>query len=98
MMNNSFIRFILLSFVGVIIAVIIDALLGGTGFIFLFALAFIAYLCPTTIALARKVPSSLAVAALNILLGWTVIGFVVALVWALKKYDYVAPELKSKDN
>ena len=55
------------------------------------------YLIPTIIAFARKVPSTLSVAVLNIFLGWSIIGFVVALVWALKNYDYVPPDLRNKD-
>jgi Superinfection immunity protein len=41
------------------------------------------YLLPTLVALARHHRQRQAIAALNILLGWTFVGWVVALVWAL---------------
>lgn len=43
----------------------------------------IGYFIPTVIAMFRGVKSSGAVAALNILLGWTVIGWIAALLWAM---------------
>jgi Superinfection immunity protein len=45
--------------------------------------AFAAYLLPLIIALARRVPAG-GVAAMNILLGWTVIGWFVALLMACR--------------
>jgi hypothetical protein len=41
------------------------------------------YWLPTIIAVARQTHSALGVAVLNFFLGWTVIGWVVALIWAL---------------
>jgi len=41
------------------------------------------YLFPTIVAGVRNKRNSGAIAALNILLGWTFIGWVVALVWSL---------------
>ena len=41
------------------------------------------YFLPTIIAILRKKRNAGAVAVLNLLLGWTVIGWIVALVWAL---------------
>ena len=40
----------------------------------------------TIIAVVRRTPSALGVAALNFFLGWTVIGWIVALVIALAVY------------
>ena len=54
------------------------------------------YLIPTIIAFARKVPSTASIAIIYIFLGWTIIGLVVALIWALKNYDYVPPDLRIK--
>ncbi|MBS4155243.1 superinfection immunity protein [Cobetia sp. MC34] len=45
----------------------------------------VSYLLPTIIGAARGKQNLLAIAALNILLGWSFIGWVVALVWALTK-------------
>ncbi|MEO8301530.1 MAG: superinfection immunity protein [Rhizomicrobium sp.] len=47
--------------------------------LFLFAM----YWLPTLIALVRQTPSALGIAMLNCFFGWTVIGWIVALVWAL---------------
>ena len=93
---KSFIRFILFFFVGLILFGIIDAILEGGGVILLIGISLLAYLIPTLVAFARKVPSTLSIAVLNIFLGWSIIGFVVSLVWALKNYDYVPPDLRNK--
>ena len=44
---------------------------------------FVLYWLPTIIAIARHTHSALGVAALNFLLGWTGVGWVLALMWAL---------------
>jgi len=44
------------------------------------------YWLPTIVAIVRRTPSALGVAAINFFLGWTVIGWVVALVIALAAY------------
>jgi hypothetical protein len=46
-------------------------------------LLFVPYWIPTLIAFVRHHPSAGGIAVLNLLLGWTFIGWVVALVWAL---------------
>lgn len=43
------------------------------------------YFLPTFIAIGRKHQSSLQIALLNALLGWLIIGWVVALIWATTK-------------
>jgi hypothetical protein len=61
------------------------AALGFAVLVFLlFVLSVIVYLAPTALALSRNHPDALAIAALNILLGWSFIGWVIAIVWALK--------------
>lgn len=47
------------------------------------ACMFAAYFAPALIARFRHRPNGGAIFAFNLLLGWTVIGWVVALVWAL---------------
>lgn len=42
------------------------------------------YFLPSIIALARSKRDTLAIFLLNFFLGWTVVGWVVALVWAAK--------------
>jgi len=52
------------------------------GFAFLLSLAF--YFLPTIIALARRRQNTPAIFLLNFFLGWTFVGWVVALVWSVK--------------
>lgn len=42
------------------------------------------YFVPTIIAANSKRPNTGAIFALNLFLGWTFLGWVIALVWALK--------------
>ena len=58
--------------------------LGALGMI-LAVLIFGAYFLPTLIAFLRNHKNKLAIFFLNILLGWTGIGWVVALVWSVTK-------------
>ena len=45
------------------------------------------YFIPSIVAYQRKHPNLKAILVLNVLLGWSVIGWVVALVWSLTKTD-----------
>ena len=45
------------------------------------------YLIPWEIALARKHHNTKAIFAVNLLLGWMVLGWIAALVWALTKVE-----------
>jgi hypothetical protein len=60
---------------------------GGLGGFILFLLLFGGglYFTPLLIAIVRKKSNVVAIGALNTLLGWSLIGWVVALVWALSK-------------
>jgi hypothetical protein len=44
---------------------------------------FVMYWLPTIVAIVRRTPSALGVAAINFFLGWTVIGWIIALLMAL---------------
>lgn len=57
------------------------------GFFFfpIFGFGFILYFLPAIIAFGRSKRDSGAILVLNLLLGWTAIGWVIALVWALKE-------------
>ena len=48
----------------------------------LFLVAGALYLLPTIVALMRDHPSKGGIIVLNVLLGWTLIGWVVSLAWA----------------
>lgn len=41
------------------------------------------YLAPTAIAILRSHKNAMAICALNLLTGWTAIGWIVAIVWAM---------------
>jgi hypothetical protein len=49
-----------------------------------FGFGFALYFLPSIIALARSKRDTLAIFLLNLFLGWSVIGWIVALVWAAK--------------
>ena len=49
-----------------------------------FGLGFVMYFLPSIIALARSKRDLLAIFLLNFFLGWSVIGWFVSLVWAVK--------------
>ena len=66
-----------------------DGAIGGI----VIALILMVYLFPSFVAYARKVPSKHAILALNIFLGWTLIGWVISLVWSLKNFKYSAQSI-----
>jgi len=49
-----------------------------------FGFGFVMYFLPAIIALARSKRDLFSIFLLNLFLGWTMIGWVVALVWAVK--------------
>jgi len=51
----------------------------------LIVLIFALYFLPTLIAFLRQHKNKLAIFLLNLLLGWTVLGWVVSLVWSVLK-------------
>ena len=51
----------------------------------LFLLALVFYFLPTVIATSNKHKNAAAIFVVNLLLGWSLIGWVVALAWAVKK-------------
>lgn len=57
------------------ILVTIASILGGI-------LAIIIYTIPTYIAFKHRHPSKIAILLLNVLLGWTILGYIISLVWA----------------
>ena len=66
---------------------------GMVGAAILFAL----YFLPAIFAAWRHHPSADAITALNLFLGWTLIGWVVALVWALARPPQVTPAPDADD-
>lgn len=53
-------------------------------FLPIFGFGFVLYFLPAIIAFGRSKRDAVSILVLNLLLGWTAIGWVVALVWALK--------------
>ena len=49
-----------------------------------FGLGFVMYFLPSIVAFARSKRDTASIVLLNLFLGWTMIGWVVALVWAFK--------------
>jgi uncharacterized membrane protein len=58
-------------------------MLGNTTNIIMLVLIVLIYMLPTLIAFGREHPRRQDVAVLNILLGWTLIGWFVVFLWAL---------------
>lgn len=52
-----------------------------------FGFGFLLYFIPSIVALARNKRDTLLIFLLNLFLGWSIIGWVIALVWALRS-DY----------
>lgn len=50
-----------------------------------FGFGLVFYFLPTIVAFARSKRDSTSILVLNFFLGWTAIGWVIALVWALKQ-------------
>jgi hypothetical protein len=51
----------------------------------IFGFGFVLYFLPSIVAIARSKRDTTSIVVLNLLLGWTAIGWVIALVWALKQ-------------
>lgn len=60
--------------------------IGGIEIVFLLGLAALAvpYFIPTMIASARRHPNLSMIVIINLLTGWTVVGWVAAFVWSLR--------------
>jgi Superinfection immunity protein len=71
------------------------ATLGGvmfSGFFIVLILFLAIYFLPWIVALVRNAPRMTAIFVLNLLLGWTVIGWVIALVWAFAEMPRTEPQ------
>jgi hypothetical protein len=60
-----------------------DPTTDATRGVVLVLLALAAYMLPTIVAGSRHHPNTAPVLVLNLLLGWTLVGWAVALAWAL---------------
>jgi hypothetical protein len=65
---------------------------GGAAVVLLFVIVGIGvYFLPTAVAITRKVPNQGSVMVVNFFLGWTFVGWVVALAMACRTSDLSAP-------
>jgi hypothetical protein len=80
--------FLVILFGTIIVFAVIGSSAGssGAGVGILLAILLIAYFLPAFIGYSRRHPSCHAILALNIFLGWTLLGWVVSIVWALKSH------------
>jgi hypothetical protein len=60
-------------------------LLGMFFFLPIFGFGFLFYFLPAILAFARNKRDTTSILLLNLFLGWTFVGWVIALVWALKQ-------------
>lgn len=51
----------------------------------IFGFGFVLYFLPAIIGFARSKRDAVSILVLNLFLGWTAIGWVIALIWALKQ-------------
>ena len=51
--------------------------------LFAAAIIVVAYVVPTIISISRKHPNNGSICVVNLLLGWTIIGWIIALAWAV---------------
>lgn len=70
---------------------------GGSEWI-LILLAFILYFLPTIIAANRKKSNTGAIFVLNLFLGWTMVGWIISLVWALSSDGFRTPTVVVNNN
>lgn len=66
-----------------------NAVLWGVGSWLMFIGMIVLYFVPTIIAVRRKHKSTGGIVALNILAGWTFVGWLIALVWSLSSAQQV---------
>lgn len=91
---KSFLIFVFLGFITVILFGYIGAQYAGDdGAVVgvLVAFIFAIYLLPTYVGYARRHPNGHSIFALNLFLGWTLLGWVFSLVWSLKNFKYKQP-------
>jgi Superinfection immunity protein len=79
--------------IALIVAIkVLPALVAAMGIGLLLIVLFIPYWIPTIIAFVRKHPSKVAILALNFFFGWSFIGWVASLVWALSNTARATPQ------
>jgi Superinfection immunity protein len=67
---------------------------AGLGFVLLL-LGIVFYFLPGIVAIGREHPNTTSIFVLNLFLGWTLVGWVIALVWAVGNIDKSRVEVLS---
>ncbi len=62
-----------------------EGIIGLLIFLVIAVVCFVIYFLPTIIAFKKERDNKVSILALNLFLGWSLIGWVVSLVWALKE-------------
>ena len=73
-----------LAIAGIFAAFFVVSAFGGKGLLWL-GLVVVVYFVPTIVGSDRKVPNIGSIVAINVFLGWTLIGWVVH--WGFRKFD-----------
>jgi len=76
---------------GLLLLELFPYLIGVLGIAGFFALFAVPYFLPSIIAFVRRHPSKWAIVALNTFLGWTFLGWLIALIWALSNNSSANP-------
>ncbi|MDQ3414545.1 MAG: superinfection immunity protein, partial [Verrucomicrobiota bacterium] len=69
----------------------------GIPFVLFFAVAGLIYIIPSWVAAKRAHPSFAAILVVNLTLGWTLLGYIVSLAWALSKARVSAAPPSSRE-
>jgi hypothetical protein len=62
------------------------SIVGVVFLVLIWVISFVAYWIPTAVAFFRAVPNKASVLVINLFLGWTIIGWVVALAMAVRTH------------
>lgn len=76
-------------FIGMILALIFGGVMGLFASFALFAAGVVLYFLPTILAIHKKNPSALWIFLVNVFFGWSVIGWILALIWAFDGYKVI---------
>jgi len=63
-------------------------------FAILIAVLSLGYFLPTAVAIGKRRTNTMAIFVLNLFLGWTLVGWVIALVWSVSKESRSAQEVQ----
>lgn len=74
---------------------ILPALIAAVGIAGLVMILVVPYWIPTIIAVRRKHESKMAIAVVNFFFGWTFVGWILSLIWALSRAGSAAVSMQT---